>query len=154
MKKTHLSKEDGKCLVVTSKTWKSWVKKRKSHPERDDTTYYLFQLPQQTRYHHKRISQSNFTFGTIYLQKESGHGPKIQDVVVPRQTKRPCIVIYDSQKEFLNIWENKKTFCDWTIIFWTWNTVYWINEFTTTICKDKLQEQLSDISDLLKKTIV
>ena len=72
-----------------------------------------------------------------------------------RQTKRTCVILYNSRQEFIKLWESKRqnrtSSVDWTVVVELETQSIESINFTTTIWKDELQDKLAEMSDQLNK---
>ena len=78
-----------------------------SHSSINDTKYNRPRAQQSTWYHHERRSESNFSTRCFSSSEKNRTWTIIQNVITPRQSKRPCVVLYNANNEFPKIREIK-----------------------------------------------
>ena len=175
IEETHLTMDKGKWLVVTNKACKNQVKKEVDRILREMTLKIITpeynNQPGTISREHRNPTLVSYAAA---LQRETENGPTIKNVATPRQSKRPCVVLYGATNVFPPKRDNKRQ--NRTSIESTTETLEQETQsiespeittatvehetqsiesvaFTTSTWKDDLQDKLDETSDKLNATI-
>ena len=158
IEETHLTLDKGKWLVVTNKACKTQVKKEVDRLLREMTLKIIApeynNQPGTISREHRNPTLVSYA---AMLQKETENGPTIKNVATPRQSKRPCVVLYGANNVFPPIRDTKRqnrapTNNTTTTIEQDSQSIESV-DFTTSTWKDELQDKLDETSNKLNATI-
>ena len=109
IEETHLTLDKGKWLVATNKSCKTQVKKEVDRILREMTLKIIaLEYNNQLGIISKEHRNPTLVSYAAALQRETESGPTIKNVVTPRQSKRPCDVLYGATNVFPPKRENKR----------------------------------------------